>query len=311
MSKSERLEISILRSKKYSMREIARATDRSPNTISAELRRNRVCGTYNPQRAHHKAYVRKKYARFQWKKLNQDKELKGFIVSCLKRHWSPSEIAGHMKREKLSFYVSKNSIYRWLYSTQGSRYCRYLYSKRYTKKKRVKKTERVMIPNRAGIQERMAGANNRSRYGHFECDTIVSGKHGSGAVSVLIDRKSRYVILNKLSTLAPSEHARVLTTTLGELSVRSVTFDNGIENRGHQELGIPTFFCDPYSSWQKGSVENVNKMVRRYIPKGSDISKVSEEKIKEIESIINKKPRKILGYRSAYDVMMERELLTE
>jgi IS30 family transposase len=149
----------------------------------------------------------------------------------------------------------------------------------------------------------MAGATHRSRYGHFECDTIVSGKNGSGAISVLIDRKSRYVVLNKLDSLKPSEHAEVLKPVLKTLNASSVTFDNGIENKHHESVGVPTFFCDPYSSWQKGSVENVNKMVRRYIPKGTDISTVSQDFLDWIQETINTKPRAVLGFRSSYDIV--------
>lgn len=304
LKKEERLEIGILVEKGYSMRSIGRAMGRSPNTISAELRRNRQkrSGAYDAKKANHKAYVRKHYSRFQWKKINENRELKEFIIKKLKEHWNPCEIAGYMKRNNMEWYISKNSIYRWLYSTQGSPYCQYLYSKRYTRKKRVKKTQRVMIPNRVGIAERPLGATNRSRYGHFECDTIVSGKRGSGAVSVLIDRKSRYVVLNKLDTLKPSEHADVLKQSLKTLAASSVTFDNGIENKQHELLCIPTFFCDSYSSWQKGSVENVNKMIRRYLPKGTNLSLIPQATLDAIASTINKKPRALLGFRSAYDI---------
>lgn len=302
ITKEERLEIGILRKKGYSMRSIGQAMGRSPNTISQELRRNQVEGAYDPKKANHKAYVRKKYSRFQWKKINKNKELKEFIIAKLKEHWNPAEIAGYMKRHHMRWYVSKNSIYRWLYSTHGSRYCQYLYSKRYTKKKRKKKTKRVMIPSRVSITQRPKGATNRSRYGHWEVDTMVSGKGGTGAISVLVERKSRYVVLNKLETLKPSEHLAVLRKEVYRLSIKSITFDNGIENRDHEQLDIPTFFCDPYSSWQKGSVENVNKMVRRYIPKGTDISSLSQSFLDSISSILNKKPRVILGFRSSCDI---------
>jgi transposase, IS30 family len=298
------MELAILREKGYGIRAVARVMHRNPASISREIRRNIFLreNRYDPLRADHKARVRKHYSRFQWKKINEQRELKEFIVSCLKKHWNPAEIAGYMKRKKQPVRVSKNSIYRWLYSTQGIPYCQYLYSQRYTQKKRVPACQRIMIPHRVGIHERPRGATERTQYGHFECDTIVSGKQGQGAVSVLIDRKSRYVILNKLETLSPHTHVSVLRQSLHTYPVRSVTFDNGIENRCHEQLAVPTFFCDPYSSWQKGSVENVNKMVRRYLPKGTNLSLVSENHLTWIQDTINKKPRAILGFRSAYDI---------
>lgn len=311
LSKEERLELAILKEKGYSVRSIASVMNRSPSTISRELRRNVFAKErrYDPRRASHKAYVRKKYSRFEWKKINKDKELKAFVIQKLAEHWNPDEISGYMRRKNLPFYASKSAIYEWLYSTYGLPYCRHLYSKRYVKKKRKPKTERAIIPNRIGIERRFSGANNRTRYGHLEVDTVVSGKRGKGALLVAKDRKSRYVRIRKLLSMRPEETAGMIREIKGRQKTLSATFDNGIENRDHGKLGIPTFFCNPYSSWQKGGVENANKMIRRYIPKGSDISKVPEERIREIEMIINKKPRKILGYRSAYDVMIEKRLL--
>jgi len=154
LTKAARLELAILYEKGYSQRDIATVMQRSPSTISRELRRNKVGDVYNPHKAEHKAYVRKKYSRFQWKKINENTELKTFIIEKLVQHWNPDEIAGYMKREKLPFYAAKTAIYEWLYSTQGTPYCQYLYSRRYTRKRRKKKTERVMIPNRVGIERR-------------------------------------------------------------------------------------------------------------------------------------------------------------
>jgi len=311
LKKAERLELAILRNKGYGVRAIARVMDRHHTTISREIARNseRVSGIYDPHKAQHKAYVKKKYARFEWKKINQHKDLKAFIIACLKKHWNPDEIAGYMKTQNTPFYASKTAIYEWLYSTHGLPYCHYLYTRRYTKKRRVEKTVRSMISNRIPIQQRSRGANNRTRYGHLEVDTIVSGKNGSGALLVCIDRKSRYLTIDKLASLKPEETQQKLGTLIAQRCIRSCTFDNGIENRHHEQLRIPTFFCDPYSSWQKGSIEHANKMIRRYIPKGTDISRVAPSFIEHIIDIINKKPRRILGFKSAYDVMMEKQLL--
>jgi IS30 family transposase len=116
-----------------------------------------------------------------------------YIEEKLKLHWNPDEISGRMKKDKTPFYASKTAIYEWLHSPRGQYFCRYLYTKRYRRKKRVKKTERVIIPNRVSYELRPLGATNRTRFGHLESDSIVSGKNGTGGVSVLQDRKSRYV----------------------------------------------------------------------------------------------------------------------
>ena len=190
---SDRLEIKILLDKGYSLRAFARSLGRSPNTISYEVEVNGGVVGYNPQNAQMYARTRKKDSKLQWKKIEEDPTLKAFIVEKLTQHWNPDEIAGYMKRKKMKKYVSKNTIYRWLYSGRGQQYCDLLYSQRYTQKKRVKKTERVMIPARVPLEERPRGATNRTRYGHWEDDTVVSRKGCGGGLSTGSERKSRLV----------------------------------------------------------------------------------------------------------------------
>ena len=309
IKKTERLEIAILRNKGYGVRAIARVLDRSPSTISEEIKRNSVGGVYDPQKAQVRVYLRKSRSKKDWKKIEKTPALKAYIIGKLKLHWNPLEISQRMKLEQQSFYASKTAIYEWLRSNRGQYYCKYLYSRRYRVKKRTPKATEVTIPNRVGITQRPLGATNRSRFGHWETDTIVSSRRGTGALSVSVDRKSRYVLIDKLATMRPSEHIAVLRQRFSNLKTVSVTFDNGIENRDHQQLSVPTFFCDTYSSWQKGSVENANKMIRRYIPKGSDISKVSLDYIQWIQDTINNKPRAVLGFKSSYDIMRRNNLL--
>jgi len=302
INKTERLEIAVLLERGCGIREIGRAMDRSPGTICDEIKRNSVCGVYDPQKAQVRVWLRKSRTNRDWKKINKNKKLCRYITDRLKRHWNPLEISHSMRKDNQPFYASKTAIYEWLRSPRGQYWCQYLYSRRYYVTKRRKVTERVMIPNRVGIEQRSSGATNRSRYGHWEIDTIVSGRRGSCAVSVMIERKSRYFDLKKLHTLKPTEHNKKIKNMIKHKQVKSITFDNGIENKNHEQLGIPSYFCDPYSSWQKGSVENVNKMIRRFIPKGTNISKISQKQLNYIRDIINNKPRAILGFKSAYDV---------
>lgn len=312
LKRVERLEIAILLEKGYSLRKIGTALGRSPNAISYEVRENSANGVYDPLKADAKARVRKRAGKYQWKKINEDDHLRDYIVTRLEKHWNPDEISGCMRREKQPFYASKTAIYEWLYSARGQRYCQYLYGERYTKKQRgKKKTKRVMIPDRIGLGKRFLGATNRTRYGHFEGDTVVSRKGGRGGMSVLSERKSRLLIVVKISSLSPGENVRKIRSMMKHLILKSITFDNGIENKRHQEIGVPTFFCDPYSSWQKGGVENGNKMLRRYFPKGTDFREVSQEEIDTAVKLINEKPRKILGYRSALEVARENGVLLE
>ena len=303
LKKAERLEIAILLDKKYSYRDIGKALGRSPNTISYEIKENAVNDIYDPIKADSKARNRKRMSKFQWMKIEEDNELKQYIIKGLYKHWNPDEISGRMRYEKKPFYASKTAIYDWLRGNKGQRYCKYLYSKRYyLKKRKTIKTKRTLIPNRIGIELRFKGADNRSRYGHWERDAIVSGKRGIGSLAVAQERKSRLVLVRKTRTMSPVEHNLKTKEMMNKKLVKSCTYDNGIENKNHKELGIPTFFCNPYSSWQKGGIENVNKIIRRYIPKGTNISKISDGYIQKIVEKINKKPRRILGYRSALEV---------
>jgi IS30 family transposase len=180
-----------------------------------------------------------------------------------------------------------------------------LYSKRRYVKRRKKKTERVLIPNRTSIHKRFKGADNRTRYGHWEADTVVGRKNTSGGVKTAQERKTRLYQAKKVWTMRPKEHTEALEEILSPLKVISITFDNGIENRDHEALGVSTFFCDPYSSWQKGTDENGNKLFRRFFPKGTDFSQVSQTEIDQAVYLINEKPRKILGYRSAREAAEE------
>ncbi len=302
LAKAERLEIKILLDKQYSLRAIGTAMKRSPNTISYEIKHNSVNSAYDPHKSHIKAQVRKKYRRFQYSKIEQYPKIKEIIIAKLESHWNPDEIAGWLKDNQPKLYVSKSAIYNWLHTGRGDRYCDLLYSERHYRKRHTKKTKRVLIPERVGIEDRPRGATNRTRYGHHEADTIVSRKGGSGAILVLTEWKSRYVQIWKLPNLKPTGVSTRLRSVQSQLKINSITFDNGIENIYHQAIGVSTYFCDPYSSWQKGSVENVNKMIRRYIPIGTDLSLVSQSQLDWIAQRINQKPRKILGYRSALAV---------
>lgn len=301
LARAERLEIGILLGKHYSQRAIARALDRSPNTISYEIRENSVCGRYDPLKADAKARVRKHYRKLEWSKIEADPDLKKFVIRKLKKHWNPDEIAGYLNRTKEEEYVSKTALYEWLRTARGERYCKHLYSKRKRVKKQSEKAKRVIIPHRVGIAERFAGANHRSRGGHWERDTVIGRKGTRGGLATAQERKTRLITAIKVESMRPAEHINADHLLFEDMKTLSVSRDNGIENRDHEALGIPSFFCDPYSSWQKGGIENANKMVRRYFPKGTDFSSVSQTAVDHVVRLINEKPRRILGYRSALE----------
>jgi IS30 family transposase len=218
-----------------------------------------------------------------------------------------------MKEQKLSFYASKTAIYEWLYSIHGQMYCSLLPSKRYRKKKRnkQKKAKREMIPNRVGIEEKPLDYGLKA--GDMETDTIVSGHktRSKVAITVVKDILSKLVGLRKISSTKPSLNEKAIDDIIINLNARYLVRDNGIENKNHEQALVPSFFCHPFSASEKPHVENENKGLRKYFPKGCDLGKYSQEYISLVEWILNNKPRKCLGYKTPYEVAKESGLIRE
>lgn len=297
----------------HRQKDIAKVLKRDKGTISREIRRHqKKNGQYDAQYAQHLAYVKRKYAKYQGKKINEDENLKDYLVEGLENCWNPDEISGRMRRTGQSFYSSKTAIYEWLYSCWGQRYCCLLPSKQYRKKrqKELKAAGREMIPDRVGIEKRPSAAEHEM--GHLEHDTFVSGrKTGSkAAVSVLCEPKAAYLTLRKIPNQKPRLNESAVQDMLsGFKNLKSLTRDNGLENKCHRMTGIPSFFCDPYSAWQKAHVENIIKLLRRFFKKGSDLNKYADEEILFVQNVLNNKPRKILGYKTPLEVMLENDML--
>ena len=319
LTQADRDRLQALRDAETTQKEIARILKVDPGTISREIARNRrkyrkkkniknKNARYEAGVAEHKAYVRRKYAKYQGKNINENKDLKKYIIKKLKKCWNPDEISGRMERDHESFYASKTAIYEWLRSVWGQRYCQYLYSQRYyIKKRKAQSSKKVMIPNRIGIERRPLGATNRTRYGHYEGDTLVSGKKTGSkvALAVICERKARFIDARKISSLAPKQFTASVNEMIKNQNAKSISLDNGIENREHETLIAPAYFCDPYSSWQKGGVEQANKMIRRFIPKGVDLAAYSDDDMRYIINILNSKPRKLLNYAMPKEIMVE------
>lgn len=316
LSSSERSEISILLGRGCSLREIAKALGRSPNTISYEVKTNSVHGIYDPLKAKQKSRASRRSRRFQRQKIEQDTALRDYVIAGLKAGWNPDEISGCMKREGQPFYVGKTIIYDWLYSARGQPYCQYLPSKRYQPKHRKEnRTDRVMIPDRVSITERPVVVGERSRIGDWEGDTVVSGKrtHGKTALAVVQERQTRLIGATLIPNLKPESFTMAVNGILTDKQALTLSLDNGIENRQHAAITAATnadiFFCDPYSSWQKGGVEHANKMLRRYLPKGCDLGKFTQEQVDDFVTLLNSKPRRCLGYKSALQLAEEKGLI--
>lgn len=310
ITKTERLEIALLKEKKHSLRNIAKMLKRSPNSISLEIALNKVNGVYDPEKANHKAYAKRKYSKYQGMKVVEDNDLREYIEERLKQDWSPEEISGRIKEvDKQIKYIGFKGIYKFVSSAYGRVLERHL---RYKGRKRKggNKQKVAELKDRVFIEQRPAIIGKRERFGDWEGDFIVSNKTGKGALLVLYERKTMYARIEKImSRKCEAVNKYIKEMTGGFVCFSSLTIDNDISFRRHEELsellGAPIYFCHPYHAWEKGGVENTNKLIRQYILKGSDISQYGEEYIKNIEDKLNNRPRKGLGYKTPLEVMVE------
>ena len=237
-----------------------------------------------------------------------DMKLREYIeTKLLIDDWSPEQIAGRLASEAGLQKVSAPTIYKYIRSPYGRQL---EYELQLVKLKRTKKHQRKVtsLKDRVFIDKRPQAANTRAQYGHWESDFIVSGKaYGNSSLLVLHERVSRYTLIRKLTARTAQNVEDVLAKAIQQLGpFKSLTLDNDIAFRRHQKLSqllkAPVYFCQPYHSWEKGGVENVNRLIRRYVPKGCDISRYSHDEVAEIEHRINGKPRKILGYKMAREL---------
>jgi IS30 family transposase len=308
LSQSERDEIHILKSRGYSLRAIGRAMNRSVSTISDELSQNQTNGTYDPKKASHKAYVRRKYSKYQGMKIVANSRLQKFVDEKLYDDQSPKNLAGRItKHEKHLPSVSKNSIYRYIKSVYG----RNIENHRNARKKRRRGGRRKVsekLKDRVFIDQRPVSIGKRMKIGDAEADFIVSGKSGKGILLVVADRKCRAPFLEPIPdvTIENVEFAFLrIKQRFPEL--RTITTDNDILFQKFKALekllGVKIYFCHPYHSWEKGTVENINGHIRKEIPKSSDISKYSPEFIQSIEDKLQRKIMAVLNYQTPLEVL--------
>mgnify|MGYP001563605431 FL=1 len=255
-------------------------------------------GVYDPEKARHKSYVRTHEARWQFSKIRTMPELERYILAGLRHRLSPEAVSGRMRRERQPFYASKTAIYAWLYSVWGVRHYQHLLSQRWARKRRRgRKKKRVLIPDRVSIH-----ARKRMTRRDYEGDTVVSS-HNTVSLVTLYNPATMYMDVRTVPSLKPEVARRAFRSMLMRVKASSLTLDNGQENRLHTRMGVKTFFCDPYSSWQKPGVENANKLLRRDIPKGADIALYTHQQIASFVARWNNTPRKKLRWRTPYEVM--------
>lgn len=290
---ADRREIEILRKKGHSLEDIGRVFHRLKSAIWYELQKKRKEGIYDAEYAKHLSYVRMRQKRISGKKIAMDSALRKFVETNLMDDQSPEEISKRLKRiEKHIAFVSASAIRRYVKSVYGRRI--EWHRSQVFKKKRRRVAARKQIEDKRMISKRPSKISKRWGLGHMEGDFIVSGKSGKGMVFALRDRKVRKSLLEKILPVS----LRTVDRALGRMKRRypemqTLTFDNDILFLEHQKLekkyALKIYFCFPHSPWQKPSIENLNKILRRYISKSSDISKYSRRFIGSLEAKLNRK----------------------
>lgn len=301
--KTEREELSILQNKGYSLRSIAKVLGRSHGSLSRELKKNPVRGVYDPVKANTKAQVRRQKSKYQGMKVREKPGLEAYVEEHMRAHWSPEIIAGCWNKQT-GDTLKAETIYKYLYSKFGQHLCCFLKYKRYDKRRirlRTKKTPAPHIPNRVSIEKRPHEIDERTTFGHFEADTMGRPRHASAQTLVVMrERFSRKLFGVKVRQLRKTIEG--FKRIIEPLPVSSITFDNGLENIRYQELGITSYFCNPYHSWEKGSVEQGIGQIRTYIPKKADLKGYSQRKINAILNTLNNRPMKCLNFKTPNEV---------
>lgn len=306
LKKQDRKEIQYYLEKGYKPGKIAGILQKPRSTVKREIDRNSVNGKYNAEKAHLKAYQRRYWVLTDPQKIRGHPELEAYIEASLKRlnSWSPEQIAGSWNEAsapKAGYTISAPTIYKYLYRFRLD-LCKYLCTKRQKRTRRVKKTDRVMIQHRVWIDDRPVIVDQKKRLGDWEGDTICSVKDDKTSLVVLHDRASRFICVSKSKDKTKKRMIPKVKKLLKYKPQHTLTLDNGIEFKGHQAFGLPTFFCHPYSSWEKGAVEYSNRLIRRHFPKKTRLYDISPQKLALVVHAINNTPRKCLNYKTPHQI---------
>ena len=315
LTKFDRQTIQIQLERGAKKKEIAKILQKHKSTISREIEKNSVTKrwtnkkVYLANEAELKAYLRRYYCKTQSMKINFNSAMKLFIIYHLKRKdmmCSPKVIAqlwNNSQTDKKN-NITHTSIYAWLETGMWNKYKKLLLFK-YKWYKRIKTKKWSKIIWRIWLENRPKWAHKRSEQWHFEADLIVSKKGFRGCVLTLVDRKTRVPIIFKLKSKQSAPIMKLIASVKEKYWIKTVTFDNWMEFAKHQLLNqvwIDTYFSDPYSPWQKGSIENLNRVIRRFFPKGTIFSEISKQKIRSVCKIIANTPREVLGFLSPNQV---------
>jgi transposase, IS30 family len=303
----ERDQIADLVRRRLKPSEIALRMNRHHSVICRELKRNQSDdGQYHAAAAHQRA-IRRRKERPLVRKMDRP-EISGAVESGLHDDWSPDQISGRLRQqfpEDRKRWISAKTIYSWIRSDSH----RSLWESHLRRRgKAPSRRKKAPLPENQRIRNRPDVIEARMRAGDFECDTVL-GPPGTGGMATMVDRRTRKLIMTTIRT----KHAGYVATRMmrrlrkaTQLPVRSLTFDNGTEFADHQRLAkglhAAVFFAQPGCPYQRGTNENTNGLIRQYFPKGQPLNTVSEQRCRQVEFLINNRPRECLGYRTPIEL---------
>lgn len=304
ITSSERYAISALRKRGLSARAIAAELGRSHTTISREIRRNRCAdGGYRPFKASHRTRGRRSRSRRNERISAEDFAL---VVRYLALDWSPEQISGFLRAERI-LSISHETIYVriWRDKAAGGRLWQHL---RQAGKKRRKRygayDSRGRLAGKRHISERPPEAESRAEIGHWEIDTVMGTEHGRNSILTLVERATGYTVMGKLERHRAADAAARCIELIERQGgrVATITADNGTEFHSYKEIeaatGVEFYFATPHHSWERGTNENTNGLIRQYLPKKTSFANVSQADCDAIAAKLNARPRKRLGYKT-------------
>lgn len=311
LTQQQRIELSLLLRLGYSQRAVAVELGVSPSTVCRELARNgRSPGSYHATYARLAMLARRLAANQRLRKLLGNPQLEQLVASKLALQWSPEQIAGWLRRRGSSLRVCAQTIYDWLYTARQDlrQYLRSQKQKyRRTRANSLRRQQRAALLAKRRIDQRPAGVAGRTTYGHWEGDTMVSSQN-LGRIGTLVERRSGYLQAFVLGNGESDGFARGTAQALSAVPkkyLKTMTLDNGTEMQSYELLErltpLSVFFAYPYHSWERGSNENTNGLLRQYFPKRSSLA-VGQDRLDQAVQLLNTRPRKRLDYRTPAEV---------
>lgn len=312
LTTKERDLIALWKSAGVGVNEMARRLARAKSTVSEEIKRNSFKSKDESYYVsiHAQAVTEKRKLEARKRSPLKDAATYSFVLDKLRGGWSPEQIVGKLKKETGKTIICTETIYQFIYAkkNQDLKLWEYLPWKRQKrKKKQGRQVHRSHIPHRVSIHERPEKVNQRSEFGHWEGDTVEGKGHQDG-IHTEVERLSRLLAARKVPAITSEEALKAqkeIFQPLPKVARQSTTLDNGRENHLHyqlREINMGTYFADPYSSWQRGTNEHHNGLLRRYLPKGTYFANLAQEELEDIVWEINNRPRKCLNFNTPQEV---------